>query len=340
MLRDQPSHTRYGLVRDMLEVPALVRRFDCDRMSETGRQLHDIGKLLLTGEGSSRIFPAHSVIAHARRSGWPLTLHTEAARQACEYPLAGWGVFALSNSGRTAEVIDLFTRLQEVGHPHRYSLTALPGSKLESLASRAYVLTCGPEGAVAATKSVFEQALFYRALLEHAVGRPELSGRLSELAGAVEKALALPIGRELIERVAQAKTIYWAGRNDGVAEELTLKTNEISRKDADYLEGTYSVHGVEEVMDAEDVLLWVDPYEESEAKFHDVLVKGVGMEVIAVSSRPTRFPTILIPDAGDLNPFVQMAAGWNLLVEVGLALDINLDQPLRARKVGNEFEPR
>jgi glucosamine--fructose-6-phosphate aminotransferase (isomerizing) len=30
--------------------------------------------------------------------------------------------------------------------------------------------------------------------------------------------------------IANAGTIYFAGRNDGVAEELTLKTNEITRK--------------------------------------------------------------------------------------------------------------
>ena len=64
---------------------------------------------------------------------------------------------------------------------------------------------------------------------------------------------------------------------------------------------------------------------------------GVGLQVIAISHRDTSFPTIRIPDAGDLNPFVQMAAGWNLLVDVGLAAGINLDKPLRARKVGNDF---
>jgi glucosamine--fructose-6-phosphate aminotransferase (isomerizing) len=32
-----------------------------------------------------------------------------------------------------------------------------------------------------------------------------------------------------------------------------------------------------------------------------------------------------------------MAAGWNVLVEVGLKLGINIDKPERARKVGNEY---
>ena len=90
-------------------------------------------------------------------------------------------------------------------------------------------------------------------------------------------------------------------------------------------------------MDADDVVLWVEPYEESEDKFRKVLCDGVGLDVIAISSRDTSFPTIRIPDGGDLAEFVQLAAGWNVLVDVGIALGIDLDKPERARKVGNEF---
>lgn len=331
-----PQHTQFGLVRDMLATPALIRSLDPVRMSEVGQEIHTIGKLFLTGEGSSRIFPAQGAIAAARRKGWTLTLHTDGARQAQEYPLAGWAVMAASNSGRTAEVIGLFERLKNEGHAQRYSLTAFANTRLGELATRAFVLTCAEEGAVAATKSVIEQALVYRAMLEYAVGRPELHTRLSELGDAFETALTTPIDPALVRRIASARTIYWAGRNDGVAEELTLKTNEITRKPADYLEGTYAVHGVEEVMDPEDVVLWIDPYPDAEAKFRQVLVEGVGLSVIAIASRPTAFPTIQVPDVGDLTPFVQMAAGWNVLVEVGLSLGINVDKPLRARKVGNE----
>jgi hypothetical protein len=32
-----------------------------------------------------------------------------------------------------------------------------------------------------------------------------------------------------------------------------------------------------------------------------------------------------------------LCAGWNLLVEIGMTLEINLDKPEWARKVGNEF---
>lgn len=330
-------YSRFGLTRDMLAVPGIVRSFDPDRTSDVAAAVRDVGRLFMTGEGSSRIFPAKSAIAHARRQNWPIELHTEAGRQAQHYDLGDWAVFALSNSGRTAEVIGLFSKLQAADHAHRYSLTAFGESKLESLATSGFVLECGKEGAVAATKSVIEQALFYRALLEAAAGESALGGRLGALADGVEQALTASIDPEITQRIATAGTIYWAGQNDGVAEELTLKTNEITRRASDFLEGTYAVHGVEEVMQAEDVVLWVDPYPDSEQKFQDVLVDGVGMSVIAIAARDTMFPTIRVSDAGDLSPFVQMAAGWNVLVEVGLALGVNLDKPQRARKVGNEF---
>lgn len=337
MQADLAPYSQFNLVRDMLATAEVIQAFDPSVVKATAAEIAAIGKLHFTGEGSSRLFPSKSAIRHARQQGWPIGLHTDAGRQSQDYSLSDWAVLGMSNSGRTAEVIRLFTQLKQAGHRHRYSLAATPDSPLEALAARGHVLRCGKEGAVAATKSVVEQALFCRALVESIAGRETLAPRLPELAGQFRQALTLPIDAALTRKLCEAGTIYFAGRNDGVAEELTLKTNEITRQRSDYLEGTYAVHGIEEIMDARDVVLWIDPYPESEQKFHEVLVKGVGLSVIAISSRPTMFPTIMIPDAGDLSGFVQLAAGWNLLVEVGMQRGINVDKPQRARKVGNEF---
>jgi glucosamine--fructose-6-phosphate aminotransferase (isomerizing) len=331
------KYRKFGLVRDMLATPEIIAGFDADQAKDTAEEIAEVGRLLFTGEGSSRIFPSKCAIEKSLRAGWPVAMHTEAGVQAWDYDLRHSAVFAASNSGKTAEVIGLFDRLKNQGHEHLYSLIAFEGSKLEALAKRGYVLTCGEEGAVAATKSVIEQALFYRSLVEHVAGAPALKANLSELSEAFEQALQLQVDEEFVEAVAKARTIYWAGRNNGVAEELTLKTNEITRKSADYLEGTYAVHGIEEIMSAEDVLIWVDPYPSAEDKFHKVLQEGVGLKIFAIADRETRFPTLTIPEADDLAPFVQMAAGWNVLVEVGLKLGIDIDKPQRARKVGNEY---
>lgn len=337
MIADREPYSKFNLVVDMLAATDVIRTFDPGVVNQTAAEIAATGRLLLTGEGSSRLFPAKSAIMQSRQQGWPCVLHTEAGRQSQQYSLGGWSVLGMSNSGRTAEVIRLFNGLKESGHASRYSLTAMPDSPLEALAARGHVLTCGKEGAVAATKSVVEQALFCRALVEAIAGQQTLSGRLASLADQVRSALVAPIDPQITDTLSRAGTIYFAGRNDGVAEELTLKTNEITRKRSDFLEGTYAVHGIEEIMQPDDAVVWIDPYPESEQKFHDVLVKGVGLTVIAVSSRPTLFPTVIIPDAGDLSGFVQLAAGWNLLVEAGMSLGINVDKPQRARKVGNEF---
>ena len=203
-------------------------------------------------------------------------------------------------------------------------------------AAQTFVLKCGWEQAVAATKSVAEQALFYQELLAQLRGAT-LGDKLGALADAIEAALTGEIDSAITQSIADAGTIYFAGKNDGVAEELTLKTNEITRKKSDFLEGTYAVHGIEEVMDSSDVVIVIDPFEEELEKFKETLVDGVGLNVVVVSTEPTIFPTIVVTRVEELQNFVFLAAGWNILIEVGIRLGVNLDKAERARKVGNEF---
>ncbi|HEX3008202.1 MAG TPA: hypothetical protein VHO90_11380 [Bacteroidales bacterium] len=122
-----------------------------------------------------------------------------------------------------------------------------------------------------------------------------------------------------------------------MAEEITLKTNEIARKRSGYLEGTYAVHGIEEVLNPRDVVVIFEPFPDEEEKFRQVLTEGVGVQVIAISSRPTIFNTIRIPDGGIYRNYIELAMGWNMLTEIGIELGINLDKPVHARKIGNEF---
>ena len=200
-LQDQ-KYNQFGLVRDMLATADVVANFSADQAKETGRAIAQVGRLLLSGEGSSRIFPAKNAIASARRLNWPITLHTEAGRQAQEYDLANWAVFAASNSGKTSEVIKLFHELKSKGHKHLYGLTAGENTKLGELSEKCYVLRCGPEGAVAATKSVIEQALFYQAMLEHACGIPLLGRRCKLLSEQITTALTTPIDEKVTEKIA------------------------------------------------------------------------------------------------------------------------------------------
>lgn len=330
-----PKYSQFSIVREMLETPDVVRRFDPASI-EPYLELARSQRVLLSGEGSSRIFPAKNAIYGALRGGNPSHLFTEAATQAMEYGLRDAAVFVASNSGKTKEGVALIRSLIASGHERTCGIVANAGTPIEQEASYHYLLACGPERAVAATKSVVEQALFYDILFRTADGRPlpDLAG----LAEALRNALEAKIPEEIVRSLVEAPTLFWAGRNNGVAEELTLKSNEITHKRSDYLEGTYAVHGIEEVMDPRDAVIVVDPFADEEAKFRSVLVGGVGMPVFAIADRETAFPTIRIEPGDEFRPYVQLAAGWNLLVEIGTGLGRNLDMAERARKVGNEIE--
>jgi glucosamine--fructose-6-phosphate aminotransferase (isomerizing) len=335
-MNEQPKYSQYALVREMLETPAILRKFKPRDTADTARIIKETGRLFFTGEGSSRIFPAKNAMSQALRCGLDLQMATEGGRQALEYRLQDWVVFGASNSGQTKEVITLFDALKNSGHRKLFGLTANKNTKLESIATKTYLLSCGKENAVAATKSVAEQALFYQMLLAQVHGHASTAA-LSALGDAYEAALKMEVEPQMTDAIASAGTIYFAGRNDGVAEELTLKTNEITRRKSDYLEGTYAVHGIEEVMNPDDVVVLINPFAAEMEKIRETLVKGVGLRVFAIAAEETIFPTMKVRDAGEFSAYVYLAAGWNILIEVGTALGINLDKPVRARKVGNEF---
>ncbi|PIS27794.1 MAG: sugar isomerase [Candidatus Marinimicrobia bacterium CG08_land_8_20_14_0_20_45_22] len=328
------KYSRFALIKEMLETSEIIRNFQTKDMNPIIKALKKSEKLFLTGEGSSRIFPAKNATNIAQKANLPLTIYTQGSRQAAEFDLKDFVLFGASNSGKTKEVISLFKTKPAAA---KFALTAYRDTPLESLSEAGFILSCGAENAVAATKSVIEQALFYHKMLLNYQGKDLDQVTLSRLADLSAEVLELPVEPEITAKIVAAPIIYFAGRNVGVAEEATLKTNEITRKKSAYLEGTYAVHGIEEVMDKSETVIVVNPYKEEEEKFQEVLVKGVGMNVIAIASRETIFPTIKIPTLEGFDNYLQLQMCWNLLVEVGIAEGINLDKPVRARKVGNEF---
>ena len=330
------SKYNFAPVREMLETPELIGRFDFGQTKNLVQQIKKTGKLFLTGEGSSRIFPAKNFIDCLRKAGVDLSVATEGSRQALDYDLSKWSVCAASNSGQTGETLTLLAKLTKEGHPQRFAVTANPEGKIREFANESLVLTCGKEDAVAATKSVVEQALIYQSLLCNMTdcGCPAGAKQAEALC---KQVLAVEHDPTLISVLAEAGTLFWAGRNNGVAEELALKTNEITRKKSDFLEGTYLLHGVEEVMQPKDVVVLIDPYEAEWERIKQRYVDAINLKLVAIASKKTPFDTIVIPALEGYDPYFQLLAGWNLLVHVGIAHRLNLDKPERARKIGNEY---
>ncbi|MCQ2127287.1 MAG: hypothetical protein MJZ06_07630 [Bacteroidaceae bacterium] len=334
-LKDK-KYAQYALVQEMMDTVDTVGKFDASCTREIAAQVSRAGRVFFTGEGSSRIFPAKNSLRKSKRWGLDLNAQTDGSWQSREYDLSKFAVFFASNSGRTKEVTLLARKLMEQGNQLRFGLTANQDTILSKYCASTHVLNCGWEQAVAATKSVVEQALYYESVLWNIAGK-DVKDALAALPEKIEKALTLDIPSEIVEWVKNAETIYFAGYNDGVAEELTLKTNEITRRKSDFLEGTYALHGIEEVMKDGDIIFWVDPIPDEYDKIQECLVNGAGVKVVAIADHDTPFLTIRTPEAGDFNPYVYLCAGWNVLVEIGIATGMDLDHPNRARKVGNEI---
>ncbi|MFW6209074.1 MAG: SIS domain-containing protein [Spirochaetota bacterium] len=328
----ESKYSQFALVKEMFATADVVKSMDPALFSAYSRPQ---AKVLLSGEGSSRIFPAKNLLAAALEQGYPQFIYTENSLQSREYQLDGYSVFVASNSGKTAEAVRLIQHLRSSCSAQVTAVCAHADTPIMNAADETYLLQCGPEEAVAATKSVVEQALFYDMLFRYYNGAemPDLRS----LADSIQQVLAANVPQPVLEALYPARSIYFAGRNNGVAEELRLKTNEITRRKSDYLEGTYTVHGIEEVMQPDEVVVVIEPFPEEQKKFKEVLEQGVGMKVVAIAARETEFPTFIIPAHSGFDGYVQLAAGWNLLVELGIRSGVNVDKPARARKVGNEY---
>ncbi len=317
----------FALLREMAAVPDLIRGFDTTRTAPWRQLWQTSRQLLISGEGSSRIFPAKNLIARTRQLGLPLSVTTAGAREAAEYPAADDLTIVLSNSGQTREAVALADT-----HPVQ-SITAHADTPLTRAAQDSLILRCGPETAVAASKSVIEQAL-----LLHSLAEDLHPPRLAEAADLAQAILIMPLPPGSAEALAAANTAYVAGRNDGVAEEIALKCCEITRIKSLYLEGTYVLHGIEEVMAADDCVILIEPFAAEIDRYQSVLQDGVGLKVIAIASFATPFPTLQIPRCAGFDGYLQLMAAWRLLTAAGQLRGIDIDKTLRARKVGNAVE--
>ena len=330
-----PKYKDFALVKEMLETSDVVANFDFGQTKQIAEKVKEVGRVFLTGEGSSRIFPAKSFIYGVMKRGLDLTVATEGSFQAAEYDLSKWVVCGASNSGNTKEIVRLLRGLGEAGNKNLIGITATPESKIFGVTSPTILLSCGKENAVAATKSVVEQGLVYRSILCNMI-ECSCPANKGEAARMMKEIMETEYDADLIAKLASAPTLYFAGRNNGVAEELALKTNEITRKKSDYLEGTYLLHGVEEVMREGEACVLIDPFPSECEKIKELIQGRAGVNVIAIATEDTVFPTIKLPKLAGYEPFFQLVAGWNLLVQVGVALGVDLDHPQRARKIGNE----
>ncbi|NBC83569.1 MAG: sugar isomerase [Bacteroidetes bacterium] len=326
----------YFITNEMIDTKNVMVNFDGASIDELIASLPGYSNFLITGEGSSRLFPGKHIREKLLKEKG-INIIVDGGLQSKDYYLDETVIFGLSNSGKTSELIQLLEhRMTKKGNCFTVGISAYDNTPLKGLSNYYYQLTSGEEKAVAATKTVIEQTYILHVIFAK-IYQLQLPDH-KELGMNIEKTLNQAVDHSIIEKFTQAPLIYFAGRNNGVAEELCLKTNEILRKKSMYLEGTYLLHGVEEVMKPDELIVIVDPFENELEKCKKLLHEDIGIEILVISNKITDFPTIQIPFQEGANEYLQLVAGWNLMIESGINSGINIDKPERVRKIGNEHQ--
>ena len=99
---DIKNLTQYGLVQDMLETINVIQKFNPQAIVDVCKQYLDTDWLILTGEGSSRIFPAKMMIHQAMLRWYHGQIITQWARQLMEYDIQDYTICALSKPKKSS----------------------------------------------------------------------------------------------------------------------------------------------------------------------------------------------------------------------------------------------
>jgi fructoselysine-6-P-deglycase FrlB-like protein len=264
------------------------------------------GPLLVVAEGSSRLVPLGLATRLCRAWGVAGVAGCTGRQVPARWPGA---IVALSNSGRTREVIEGLR-----GRPH-LAVTGLAGGPLAVSATAALAVLPRPELAVAATASVVGQALVVAEALAAAHGQQlDRAGLIAGLGAIAEPS------------VPAVERLWIVGGDDGVAEELALKAWETAGLPATPVASGLALHGLEEVLRPGDAVWVIDCDDADRAPIRSRLAP-TGATVIELS----------VPDCGGLTPLLRLATGWRWLAAWAVQRGRDPAKPKRARKVGNDI---
>lgn len=223
---------------DMREQPAVLHAL-LGRAGEIHRTVRSAAGscgprgILLLGRGTSFNAAIYALYAFQRAQRRPVSLLAPSllTRYESMPDVGGWLAVALSQSGRTPEIVDAVARLR-AGGAATLAITNETASPLADAAEHLVALGAGRERAIPATKTFVAQ-LAVLALAAEALGlpasRPPRRARLVDAAAAALEGQAEAIEIAAV-RLAEAATIVGLGRGPAlaIARETALKVAETS----------------------------------------------------------------------------------------------------------------
>jgi glucosamine--fructose-6-phosphate aminotransferase (isomerizing) len=237
---------------------ALLRLLDDQAFAAVAAEIHERGAttVRMVGHGSSDNAASYGVYAFGLLPRWTslrdsisLTVYYDA-----ELDMSGCTALALSQSGRTPDVVEYARRARRRG-AYVVAFTNDPTSELAGEADAVIALRAGPEHAVAATKTYMNQVAALGLLAAHAAGQGEAftagvratAETMRALVDAIEERIA-----NVAIPFAYAGRMFVVGRGAefATAREIALKLLETCRIAAEPLTATDLAHGPVAALDS------------------------------------------------------------------------------------------
>ena len=301
----------------------------------------------MIGHGSSDNAASYGVYAFGLLPRWTALRDSIslAVYYGAELDLDGACVLALSQSGRTPDVVDYVVRARARG-VYTVAVTNDPGSALAEAAEAVLPLAAGDELAVAATKTYTTQIAALALLAGHAAGEGaavaagirETAGLLDALLPALEPRLA-----ELAVALSFVGRMFVIGRGPefATAREISLKLLETCRVAAAPLTATDLAHGPLAALDGL-FPVWVIAADdaslpavlEAAGRAHDtgatLIASGTAAERVEGAAYVVPVPK---PSIALLAPLLSVAPGQLLAWGLAQAKGLDPDRPAGLSKV-------
>ena len=329
--------------REIDEIPEAVRRFLTQSGPEaaaTGRRLRELSPnvVVTVARGSSDHAATYFKYAAELLTGRPVASigPSVVSVYGTKLRLAGQAALAISQSGRSPDIVALLAAARE-GGARTMALVNVEGSPLLDAAHAPILLRAGPEKSVAATKSFVTSVVGALAILAAWADDEALAEALATLPDHLESALGqdwTPALRTCVE----ARSLYALGRGPGfaVACETALKLKETSALHAEAYSGAEVLHGPVSLVEAGFPVLAFLPDDAARPGLAEISARvsasGASLFTIGEAGHGTRLPHA--PTGHALTEPLSMLVSFYRFVEgVSHARGLDPDVPRGLKKV-------
>ncbi len=347
----QPTEPGAVLLTEIREQPAALRRLleHTDEYAAVAAEAtrRDASLIRLVGHGSSDNAASYGIYAFGILAGWTALRDSISLSvyYGAQIEQRGSSVVALSQSGRTPDVLEYVERARKRG-AFTIGITNDQESALSQAAEAVLPLAAGPEHAIAATKTYTTQVAALALLAGHAAGRGDaVAAGIARTADLLDEFLPVVERRvsELAVSLAFVGRMFVIGRGPefATAREISLKLLETCRVAAEPLTATDLVHGPVAALDGLFPVWTIASADESlpavreaAARAHEagaaLIASGTAAGEIASAAHYVPVPA---PPFPLLSPLLSVAPGQLLAWALAQAKGLDPDRPSGLSKI-------